>query len=169
MNKIAAFVLGLALAMPAFAQSRFPGPSSIPLESAETIQTLHLFAWGAACSLKKAKCERYQMPQVAYGLLPGEYGKFRPGTSVVLLDMRIVGQELAVVVLVHEMIHYLQDLENPLRTGPLTVAVACADEEEAFRLAYDFARLNDIAMKDPRLDTWESALPKYPFCPQVKK
>lgn len=174
MGHLTRFLIGiiasLAISGPALAQSQMTGPASIPVETAIKLHGLHVMAWNTACELKKQQklCAQWVMPKVAYGLLFGDYGAYRHGSDIALVDLRLIGQEFGHVVLIHEMIHYIQHLENPLVVN-LLAANACAEEEEAFTLVYEYVQKSEIAKGDPRVETWSQALPKYAFCPQEKK
>jgi hypothetical protein len=168
-GRIAALVLGLVLSGASVAQSYLPGPHTMPPSAAENLAVLHWTAWSAACDLKKVDCRKWPMPVVVYGLLPGSYGRYRFGSDIVQIDLRLMGGEFAQTVIIHEMIHYIQDLQRPLRPDLLTAEQACHDEEEAYRLVYAYVLVTGTAIKDFRVKQWDVAKFAYPHCFKLEK
>lgn len=148
-----------------FGQSRLPGKWSFSEEAVVNLALLQIMAWDHACTDMKMieACKDIPPPRVAYGLLPGLYGSHDVGSRTVLIDLRIFGQEVAIPIMYHEMVHYLQDKKYPLRTK-LTSAEACAGEEEAHTLALAFTRKEKIALGDPRIRPWSVAWESYVAC-----
>jgi len=130
-------------------QSALPGPSSITAAQAEAMSVAQAEAWDTACREMRIACKgpsALPPPQVAYGLLPSAFGMYQLGARTVLLDIRIIGQPFAFVVMVHEMVHYLQYRvldENMSK---------CDAEEQAFRIGFKAALDRNIV--DPRIKTW---------------
>jgi hypothetical protein len=142
----------MLLAFNVQAQSYLPGPWSIPNDTAAQLQSIHMRAWKLACELKRVDCKTFPPPAVAYALMDA-YGKYQVGSRVVLVDLRMYGQEYGAMVLIHEMIHYIQSLQRPM-VVEIDSKMACADEAEAHRLVYAFALINNLAAGDPRLKDW---------------
>src|SRR6185503_1651574 len=162
-NFLAAQLLSFGVIGSATGQSVMRGPSSLSPPVAEALFNLHLDAWHAACELKRIQCPMYPMPKVAYGFLAGALGSYTFKSNTVLLDIRLIGQPISKVILVHEMIHYIQDKQRGSQPE-VTIAVACHDEEEAFRLSYTYSIINNVALDDPRNKDWPSAMWAYPGC-----
>lgn len=138
------------------AQSAFLGPSTFSQEAIGGLMVIHFAAWTNACELTKADCNKYTPPRVTYAILPAAFGAFRSGTDVVFIDLRLLGQQAAIPVMVHEMVHYIQDRREPLKR-PMTNARKCRDEKEAHDLAIAFVALTGIAANDPRIRSWDNA------------
>jgi len=128
------------------AQSALPGPSSITAAQAEAMSVEQAEAWDTACREMRIRCKDFPPPQVAYGLLPSAFGMYQLGARTVLLDIRIIGQPFAFVVMVHEMVHYLQ-----YRVLDQNMS-KCDAEEQAFRIGFKTALDRNIV--DPRIKTW---------------
>jgi len=142
----AALVASVCLAFPAFAQTRLPGPSSISPETAEMLFLTEMDAWRTACREMKVLCSAWAPPVVTYGLLKGPFGRYELGSHTIQLDIRILGQSFSYVVMVHEMVHYLQYTVF----GP--ILSSCEAEEQAFRIGMKVAL--DLNIQDPRIKTW---------------
>lgn len=149
---------GLVLALLPFAAQPLPQldhPFSLPTNAAEQLESIHRRGWAIACELKKTNCSGWPMPVVAYTLMDA-YGKYQIGSRVVLIDLRMYGQEFGALVMIHEMIHYIQAMKRPM-VVEVNNEMGCADEKEAHELVFAFAMLNDVAKDDPRLKDWTSA------------
>ncbi len=147
--------LGLSCGSVVTAQSYLPGPWSLDQKRAEALFSVQGLAWGEACALKGIKpamCAKLPPPRVSYGFLPMQYGGYKIGSYHVVIDVRIMGQSLSGVIMVHEMIHYIQDLQR--KDGPVSIAEECAAEKEAFNLSVAWARRSGLAKDDPRLKDW---------------
>lgn len=157
---IKALVALVALALScgtAYGQSAFPGPSSFSVAEQDTLFIAQVAAWDSACFLMKMtkECRDIRPPRVGYALLAGDFGNFDGGTRTILVDLRLLGQGTAIAVMVHEMIHYLQDK----RDGPdrkLTLKTKCAAEKEAHDLVQDWYKIMDMK-PDPRAYPWDKA------------
>lgn len=164
MKKVIAFIagsaIGVLLAVGAGAQSALPGKHTFSESTVATLMGVHLDAWWTACKLMKTVCRDIVPPRVAYTLLPRQYGAFDIGSRTVLVDIRVFAQEVSYPIIVHEMIHYLQDKRAPLRTS-LTTAQMCKDEEEAHTLVLRYTQTSNVAKGDPRVKAWADAAAFY--------
>lgn len=151
MKVLAALLLSIALVSPAGGQSKFPAPSSLTLAESELLFTMHADAWELACMMKRADCSDIPRPVVVYGFLPYQYGRYWRNESVVVIDIRLVGQPLSVLVAVHEMIHYIQMAQGQAGMGPCTL------EREAFELVFELNRRLEL-VTDTRLKNWDSVI-----------
>jgi hypothetical protein len=144
-----------------FAQSRLPGVWTFPDKVVEDQLIVQLGTWYQACKAMKMEtaCRDLIPPRVAYGLLPSQYGAYDLGSRTILVDMRIMFQEVAVGVMFHEMIHFLQGKRDPLRANVVTKAQACLDEKEAHDLARKFA--DEFKIEDKRIRPWDEAAITY--------
>lgn len=148
-------LLGAMLALsPAANASGITGPSSVTADQAQELQLIAYHAWREACEAKDmvAFCNTVRQPLIGYALMPGKFGMYPIGSGVLFINLEIIGQPFSFVVMVHEMVHVLQDHDNKERTE-------CEDEAEAFRLAFNASLIYEI--EDKRIYTWTEAKGMY--------
>lgn len=140
------------LPLAAGAQSAFPGPSTLSDGTAQDLMIIQLGAWAAACEDLKADCDKIPPPRVGYGLLPAAFGVYTRGSGIVMVDLRIMGQPISLVTMFHEMVHYIRDVQDPPKPGPIPKSRVCSEEKEAHDRALAFA--GRIGVTDPRTNSW---------------
>lgn len=116
-------------------------------------------AWKAACRVKKASCMSIPQPSIAWAPLPSAFGQYHMGDAAIVMDSSIRGQAFAQIVMLHEMVHYLQhfkDGNEPAKTKD----EACASEKEAVLLSYPLAKEWGLTM-DGRVRSWDQMAPLY--------
>lgn len=143
------------LALPAHGQSAFTGPSTLSPASAEYLFQMQVDAWHAACAMKRADCDKIKPPGVAYGLLWGMFGSYMDGEDAVMIDIRLMAQPFAYMVMVHEMIHYLQYQTGQMMKGSPGYLSDCGREEEAFTLTYVLNLRLGLVKGDDRMKAWD--------------
>lgn len=164
LRTLAAVVAASALlfhAGPSKAQTALSAPWSFAEPTVETWLVSQSLAWRGACVLTKTACESIPPPYVGYALLSRRLGTYEIGSRTVLIDLRLLGQPIAVATMVHEMVHYLQAWKNPDLSYPPPPDTICADEKEAHELTTAFVRMTGIADKDPRVNEWKAMAPIY--------
>lgn len=99
------------------------------------ITKLHERAWFLACVWSRYSCSGLARPYVVYEpMTPGLYGYYwRADDTVYLSDALRGDKEMELVVLAHEMVHYLQ-YNRGAWEPPFTKASSCGLEEEAFNV-----------------------------------
>lgn len=169
MRKLRLALLGLVavlgLSCTAQAQTALPGEWTYSEKTIATMMDIQWSTWADACVAMKMKCRDIIPPRVAYGVLQGQYGAFDLGSRTVLLDIRIFAQEVSVPIMFHEMVHYLQEKRNPLRTGSYSYEENCAAEKEAHTLSYAYSQKAGFAKGDARIKTWAQAAAWYGCIP----
>lgn len=150
------FLLGLLaslfLALPASAQTALPGPWTVPPNLVAAMQEVELEAWRTACREMKVLCGAWPKPTVTYGLLGGPFGRYELGAHSIQIEFRIYNQQFSYVVMVHEMVHYIQYRLKPDMPG-------CEAEEQAFRIGMKVAL--DLNIQDYRIKTWTEMQDQY--------
>jgi hypothetical protein len=138
-------------------------PSAIP-------QTVVEAAFKVACEYTpNVDCAAVAPPQVLYDALYEKYGALGryPGEGVVTIDYHFapelandqhVGLK-AFTVLVHETVHYLDDVQGNLSDDVFSV---CASEARAWFVGNDF--LTKLGRPDLAQPDWVSA---YPYCTAI--
>lgn len=98
-------------------------------------RALHAEAWYYACAVSRYSCDALPAPTVMYEEMEeGLYGRYWRGSNTVLLNETLRGNEdMELVVLVHEMTHYLQYMRGAWE-APFTKERSCKLEEEAFNV-----------------------------------
>lgn len=129
-------------------------PLSFNEKTIETLLVGQALAWNGACLLTRTSCKNTPPPRVGYVLLSGKLGVYEVGTRTILVDLRLLGQEVAVVVMVHEMVHYLQARRGQDRLERAFVDSVCRDEKEAHDVTAAFVRMTGIAVGDRRVNEW---------------
>ena len=89
-------------------------------------------AWSWACIIRGTDCRNIIKPLVAYtdDLSRESQGRYMVGSGMVEVALAYYGDRYSIVVMVHEMTHYLQYLERGGR--PRTITERCRDEMQAF-------------------------------------
>lgn len=165
MKHLAALVvLALLVAPSAQAQSKFVPPSTLTEASVSTLMAMQLSAWVMACGAKKLDCNMFAMPHVGYSLLPQRLGQYRPGELTVTVELRLLAQPASLVVMMHEMIHYLQYVTGQTRADSKNYLSPCAREQEAYDLVMKTNVARKLAKGDARILTWERAAKMYYGC-----
>lgn len=98
-------------------------------------------AWDLVCEIKNVDCTDIPQPGVIYSPnvgWGGNYGEYLEGPWVVLDDDLATDPD-AIIVIVHEFVHYLQVYRNEV-PRPRTWEQKCGAEEEAFTVAAEAAR-----------------------------
>ena len=161
-------LIGLcALLFSGAATPAFVGPTTLEPSTVELLFSTQIYAWKLACEAKKVNCEAISPPLVGYAILWGQYGRYYIGADEILVDIRLIGQPLSVLIIMHEMIHYIQNVQgHDLKGGP-SAAPRCDDEQEAFTLV----RKTNDELKiyvgpdiEKYVQTWEHAKENYPAC-----
>lgn len=111
-------------------------------------------AWSDACRLSRYDCRGLQKPRLRYSKLismHGAWGMYTGGTTVYLApSMRITKRESqAYLVLVHEVVHYIETKVNRAPNGRMSV---CLSEEEAFSVDGELAREMGLPHLDRSVD-----------------
>lgn len=92
--------------------------------------------WRMACVLSQYSCKRLKKPTIVWSnFIPNHwkaFGLFIPGEPNLYVRTNLPTQ-LTEVVLVHEMVHYLQDKRGEYLTS-------CAKEAEAFKVGDKYAK-----------------------------
>ena len=125
-------------------------------------QHLVVEAWRDACRLSRYDCTGLPMPSLRYSKLAemhGVYGMYTGGRTVYLVpSMKVVEKKSqAYLVLVHEMVHYIETKIN--RAGMNRMSV-CLSEEEAFEVDGELA----VELGMPELDRRKTWIVYYPAC-----
>lgn len=160
LRTMAAIVAATALLMHSGqteSQSRLDGPWSFTREQVFNFSVAQSLAWNGACVLSNTDCAAIPPPRVGYALLDQRFGIHEIGTRTVLIDLRLLGQVVAIPVMVHEMTHYLQSRRSPKRAIPISAHEACMDEKEAHELTTEFVKRTGISEDDERVRPWEKA------------
>lgn len=147
-------------------QSRLPGVWSFTDEQVILLATMQGNAWVEAKRLMRMEGLGIAPPKVGYGLLMGRYGSYDVGARTVMVDIRLLWQPLSTTVMVHEMIHFIQDKKDPLRKDMIDVHTVCREEKEAHDLTYKWAVEMNIAQWEPRVRKWEDAAISYGCSPE---
>jgi hypothetical protein len=170
---VAGFLAGVMLsflACGAMTEDRFEeyrpratvAPSAFSPEALTYLSAIEARAWALACRYKNVDCvaRNLRPPLVGYVVLPRNlFGLYEPGSSSVQINIGLMGQDFSGLVMVHEMIHYLQSVTH--ERGLLT---SCEAEEEAFTLT--FRLMLDLNTFDRRVATWSEI--KYQYgCPRT--
>lgn len=149
-----AAILATGFSFPAHGVPAMTGPSTLTEAGAETLFSMQYSAWHYACELKQADCANISPPIVAYGLLPARFGQYSDGDGAIIIEVRLMAQPLSFMVMVHEMIHYLQYVQGEGYHGDdmaVYRAVGCRREAEAFDLTGELNRKLNYVVDDPRM------------------
>lgn len=126
--------LALGLLLPVLA-SGAPEPTGSSLPPAAT-----KLAWKAACRISKYPCWYLSRPDVVRAPMVGLLGRYAMGDRFILVDERL-RPDAMVVVMVHEMTHYLQYKHG---RWDYTQAGRCRAEHEAFDVSNVAARALEL-------------------------
>jgi hypothetical protein len=163
-----ALILGLSVALSggeAGEQPRgFPGPSSFGSEVVIELEKMHDFAWFAACDAKQIDCTGLDRPRVGYVVIEDALGQYYYGAHIVEVDIRMLGQQASILVVVHEMLHYLQWGMGQTTFGSRGYLTPCEREKEAFTLTYQVSAEYSIAVADKRITPWSAIVHRYEGC-----
>lgn len=90
-------------------------------------------AWQMACEAKQIDCTLVELPRVAFTLMPpGALGMYPNGGGTVFVNIRYLYYSESVSVMLHEMVHYLQQVQ--IVNVPGFHMTWCEREAEAFTL-----------------------------------
>ena len=126
-------------------------------------------AWSWACLLQGMDCRSVPKPVVNYdSRLDVSYqGAYMPGTATVNIALDFYGEKYAIVILVHEMTHYLQYIAGGANAYA-TKTLRCDMEREAFKNDEKVGRY--LGLEDhPWAFTWESVESLYGCTPEQLK
>ena len=120
-------------------------------------------AWVAACLLKGMDCRNIPKPIVTFDkdIKWPLLGQYAYGTAQVAIGLRFYGSPYALVVMTHELIHYLQFIEGG---KPLNMFTGCKYEEEAYTLANHVAILKGLT-NHPAHAVWADMKDAYGCAP----
>ncbi len=152
-KKLVALCLSLILASPVVAAPVFLA----------SINQMHQEAWRDACKYKATYCEEIPMPQVWYTEMDRTmYGYYEYGAAGVHIRMNLLGTEFSRYVVVHEMVHYLQERQEETGYTGVLYRFTCVRESEAFNVVAGLAL--ERGYVDPRIKSWGEASAYYPQC-----
>lgn len=125
-------------------------------------------SWQAACLLRGTNCEKIPRPAIVFSdELPYQMqGSYTRGEGVIYVRMSYQMDPYSMVVMVHEMIHYLQYIRNGVII-PTTIQ-RCAQEQEAFEADDRFAKRMGLD-EHPDAFTWAEAVSTYGCTPEQLK
>lgn len=157
--KIKAVVMALVLAVsPIMAEARSRTDEAM----------LQARAFILACAWSRYDCSYTTRPYVIYDESAGEmdaYGYYYMGDDTIYLDDDLINDPYRLVVLVHEMTHYLQSKSGEYG-WPYTKAQSCAQEKEAFTVARNVAQA--VFGRDyDKAPAWEEMIEYYDGCKEV--
>jgi len=146
-------VATLLLAAP-YAALSAPAPKYVA-----DISKMERAAWNIACAFKAYDCSRLRAPQVWYIALRGGHGRYYFGAPGIEVNMELIGQPFSGLVMVHEMVHYIQYAQRQASKYPTVYDNHCVRESEAFNIMAAVAHAMNI--RDPRLAYWPEMAAAY--------
>lgn len=158
MNKLLQFcavvALSLGLAAPVAATQFGPNKYS------SDVKALEQEAWDLACSYTGVDCAWVPRPLIWYLNIPtGAYGRYYFGTNSIIVNQSLYRETFSGMVMMHEMVHYLQDRFRP---APMFLSQICQMEAEAFNTTY--AAAARLKYWDDRLAVWPQIRHAYFGC-----
>lgn len=144
LSRIAALLLAL-LAVPALA--------STYQRYVKDIGKMQEAAWILACRLKSYDCSQLTPPQVWYFPLGSIHGRYAHGEVGIEVDTDLLGQAFSGLVMVHEMVHYIQYHQRVTGESGTMLLTSCQREAEAFNITNAVAIASGLHT-DPRVATW---------------
>ena len=129
------------------------------------ISKMERTAWRIACDFKGYDCSNIPVPQVWYMEMEGTHGRYWRGAPGIEVNTKLIGQVFSGLVMVHEMVHYIQDyqIRQSLNHG---FNSHCDREREAFNITLAVAF--SLNIKDSRLVSWPEIARAY-SCPYTAR
>lgn len=126
-------------------------------------------AWTAACLLRGTNCSKIPRPIVIFSnemANPDWQGGYKNGSGIIYVRLSYQVDPYAMVVMTHEMIHFLQFIETGIRIA--TVTQRCAFEKEAFEADDRLAKTLGLDTH-PDAFTWSEVVTQYGCSPEQLK
>jgi hypothetical protein len=147
MKSLKLFAAALVLLAAPYAALADPAPKYVT-----DISEMERASWRIACAFKAYDCSRLPAPQVWYIDMQGTHGRYFFGAPGIEVSTKLLGQSFSGLVMVHEMVHYIQYAQRREHSYPSVYDNRCVRESEAFNIAA--AAAYSMGINDIRLASW---------------